>query len=819
VLGDALDGVPSRWDRTNIQLAAQVRALAQSLPGEALGAAGELATALDPRPYTQQKFDGLQAQLAAVASRLPEEFQPAAVKIAEILDASAAKIPPPFAAAVDTVGAELQQIPERAAVAGREADSVLARAAAAMPSHFGGIGDKILAPFRGIKAKLSNIFTIASGVVVGQGIGSAISGASQFVTGAPEKAVDLERSRAAGRDVFKAAAGDVEAFSRNASKAIGLSERAALDATTAFGNQFVQLGFTNIEAAKMAKTESGLIADFATFRSIKPEQVIEALQAAQRGEYDSLQRVIPAISAAKIQQEALKETHKKSVKQLTDHEKALAAYNVILQNIGPAQGAFKRGLETGNPAAQLLEYNAQLEDVQTRLGDKLIPLTLKLKEAELAVATFLVDKGIPVLEKYGSALKDKLSPYFAEAKQAAKEFFDGLKANGVDASTFEGIAKLGADIREFVSALVTGKASGGETSGVEKIALAIRDAFDTLKASGEWLINHKDVLIGAIIGIGAAFAVIQVAQAVAGIAELIGSLGLLVEAGPILLIGAAIVAVGAAAVYAYTHFQPFHDAVNKVASVTWELLKAVGGVVVAFVEMANHSDAVRGSLSFVWEAIKFGATVLGDFLSAAGTTFADVVRVITDALHLVTALLKGDWSGAWAAAKQLVIDGLLVIGDALIGLPATILKAASGLWDPLLQGLAPVVNAIIEQLNRVIHGVNLINPFSDIPDIPSLSTGKAAAVVRPTKLRQAASGHVAYRQQSLIVGDNYRAQTDPEIIAPQSAITAALVAALKAHGDSQGPTGPRIAIDKVMVSEGRDLWQELAFAERLYSLV
>ncbi|MBK6858155.1 MAG: hypothetical protein IPG97_16785 [Microthrixaceae bacterium] len=71
--------------------------------------------------------------------------------------------------------------------------------------------------------------------------------------------------------------------------------------------------------------------------------MIEAQTAAFGGEYDALQKFVPTINAAAVEQQALAETGKSSARELTAQEKALATYSLMLAGAGKASGAAARG--------------------------------------------------------------------------------------------------------------------------------------------------------------------------------------------------------------------------------------------------------------------------------------------------------------------------------------------------------------------------------------------------------------------------------------------------------------------------------------------
>lgn len=174
--------------------------------------------------------------------------------------------------------------------------------------------------------------------------------------------------------VFGANAGTIEAWADNAAQAMGMSKTAALDAAGGFGTMFTQLGFGVGPAAEMSQGLVELGADLASFHNLSggAAEASEMMSAALRGEYDSLQRVIPTINAAAVEQRALADTGKASAAELTAAEKAAATYALMLEGAGPALGDFERTSE--GLANKQRSLTATLSDVSAEIGSALIPV-------------------------------------------------------------------------------------------------------------------------------------------------------------------------------------------------------------------------------------------------------------------------------------------------------------------------------------------------------------------------------------------------------------------------------------------------------------
>lgn len=201
---------------------------------------------------------------------------------------------------------------------------------------------------------------VGAGVAIGAGMLNAGQAAS-----------DLNEVASKSRTVFGSAADSVEAFAESAQN-IGLSKRAALEAASGFGNLFDQVGFASGAAATMSTRMTALAADFASFHNADITQVLEAQSAAFRGEYDSIQRFVPTLTAAAVQQRALADTGKDSAASLTAGEKAAATYALIIEGAGQATGDFARTSDSA--ANQQRQFTAAVENMRAELGQAALPV-------------------------------------------------------------------------------------------------------------------------------------------------------------------------------------------------------------------------------------------------------------------------------------------------------------------------------------------------------------------------------------------------------------------------------------------------------------
>lgn len=270
------------------------------------------------------------------------------------------------------------RVPEQAAQAGQQA---AARMEAGFRSRSSGIGAAIKGSLLG---GLAVGAALQAGNALAEGLRNSVGAAS-----------DLGETQSKSAAIFKQQAAAMDAWAVKAPKALGLSRSAALEAASGFGNMFSQLGFASDKAAGMSQTTVQLAADLGSFNNLGTDQVVDMLSAAFRGEYDSLQRLIPNINAARVEQEALAATGKRSAKDLTAQEKAAATLAIVMRDGAAASGDFAR--TSDGLANRQKIVAAQVADLQSKLGDLLLPVVQQ-------VLGWISDRGLPIVERLGDGI-------------------------------------------------------------------------------------------------------------------------------------------------------------------------------------------------------------------------------------------------------------------------------------------------------------------------------------------------------------------------------------------------------------------------------
>jgi hypothetical protein len=197
-------------------------------------------------------------------------------------------------------------------------------------------------------------------------------------------ASDAEEAANKVNVVFGQSAVFIEHWANTAAMAFGLSKGQALDS---FGSIGTMLQGFKIDAAVLPSMSNSLLtlaADLGSFHNLNTAEVLDMISAAFRGEFDSVQRVIPSINAAAVETEALTQTGKKNAKQLTAQEKALATFWLLMKGAGPATGDFARTQDGAANSTKIA--TAQIRTAGETIGKNLLPIVAKVAEAVAKLA-------------------------------------------------------------------------------------------------------------------------------------------------------------------------------------------------------------------------------------------------------------------------------------------------------------------------------------------------------------------------------------------------------------------------------------------------
>jgi hypothetical protein len=240
----------------------------------------------------------------------------------------------------------------------------------------------------------------ALGVAAGAGIKSAIDSAS-----------NLNESISKVGVVFGGARREVLDWSNTAATAMGQSRQQALEAAGTFGNLFRAMGITEGEAAGMSTSMTQLAGDLASFNNVSPEDALLALRSGLVGEAEPLRKFGVQLSAARIEAQAMEMGLKKTKGEYDANAKAIAAYNIILEDTKLAQGDFERTSE--GVANQQRITAAQFEDLKAKIGNAFLPVwQTMLGWFQRGITAF--QAALPSIIAFGKGLVETVGNAFRE---------------------------------------------------------------------------------------------------------------------------------------------------------------------------------------------------------------------------------------------------------------------------------------------------------------------------------------------------------------------------------------------------------------------
>lgn len=560
------------------------------------------------------------------------------------------------------------------------------------------ISVSVLADVRDIRSKLGSVDSQLSGfgkatkriggLIAGAFAGgAAINGIKTMVTSAS----DLNETISKTETIFGKSSPAIMKWADGAATSLGLSKQAALDGVSTFGNFFNQIGIGAKQTQEMSTAFVQAAVDMGSFHNAAPVEVMDALSAATRGEYDSLQKYIPTINAARVEQEALTLSGKKQVENLTDQDKAMAVHSLVMKGQGKAAGDFAR--TQGSLANQTKIAKAQFDNAVATLGQKLLPIATK-------VVTVFNAQFLPAMQKAGDFVKTKVVPALKDLGQFLLENKDYLIAIG--------------------AALVAAKVGLVAYNAYVRITTAVTKA---------WIVVQK-VLNGTMRA---------------------NPIGIVVTALA-LLVGALVLAYRKSETFRNIVNGAFNG-IKKVARAVFPVIKAVITVTFNAIRktVTTVARAIKTTVTVAWNAIKTATRVawniikntillpLRVILAAVRGDTGKAKSIMKDAWNAIKSATKAIWDGIKNAVKvaiDKVVDNVKGLKDRLIGAVAGAgswlysagQSAINGLWNGIKSMAGWLKDQITGLLNSLVPG----SPFGRVAVGSTSTSTSSTSFQQPT---------------------------------------------------------------------------------------
>src|SRR3954469_9653175 len=298
----------------------------------------------------------------------------------------------------------------------------------------------------------------------------------EFFKGAVSGASDLAEAGNKLQVLFGSSTSQIVEWAKGAATGMGLSQLAAEDAAATFGVFAKSAGLAGAQAAGFSTKMVGLAGDLASFYNTSPADAIEAIGAALGGESEPIRRYGILLDDATLRQRALTLGIVATTTQaLTPQQRVLAAQAEIMAQSSAAQGDFAR--TSGGLANQQRILAAEFANVQAQIGEKLLPVALKL-------TTALGSGVIPAIGGVINILSAIPGPVYAAvaAMVAARLAVAGLGAAGNTFRSWNGVAGIVGGLRFAASGLLGvlggpwGIALTGAAAGIALFAKSHQDA-------------------------------------------------------------------------------------------------------------------------------------------------------------------------------------------------------------------------------------------------------------------------------------------------------------------------------------------------------
>ena len=515
------------------------------------------------------------------------------------------------------------------------------------------------------KGALGGLAAYAGVQQIGQQLWSGIQGAG-----------DLEQSVGAIDSVFKQSAGQMNAWAKSSSDAVGLSANEFNELGTLIGSQLKNGGLAMDQLAPKTNELIGLGADMSSMFGGTTREAVEALSSALKGESDPIEAYGVTLSAAKVEAKAAAMGFEKVGGSLTDEGKQAATLALIMDQTKDAHGNFARESDTFAHKQQVMA--AKWVDLKAAMGEVFLPVLTK-------VFGFIGEKALPAITNF---------------------------AGGIKAFTAAWVANDG-DIT-----------SSGFAGFMEQTAFVLRGVYDALRNTVQW---WGPFAIGVGVAAAALGAWLVVSKgylfaAAATIAKNYALAASWVAANwPIMAVVAGIALVVGALILAYNKIGWFRDAVDWAFNAVQAIIGAVVNwwTTTAWPALMAGFQAIGTAVVWLWQNVMVPAWagISAAIGTVVGWLAANVLPVLQAALAAIGTAAVWLWQNvmvpAWAGIQLAVQVAGAVLSAIWQGLVWTVQNVLAPvftwLWQnvlvPAWGGIKIVVAAVAAVLMTIWQGL------------------------------------------------------------------------------------------------------------------
>lgn len=214
------------------------------------------------------------------------------------------------------------------------------------------------------------------GPAVVLGVGAATAAVIAFGFKLIQMASTMEETQGKFDVVFRGMESTAEAWAATLNESYGISEQAAKQYLSSLQDLIVPTGMAREAAGEFSNQFVKMARDLASFNNLKTADVVRDIQSALAGGAETMLKYGINVKQSKIEQEAFRLGLINSKAELSDAIKVQAIYSIMMREGADAVGDFARTADSF--ANQQEKLKAQLQDISTEIGMKLLPVATQL---------------------------------------------------------------------------------------------------------------------------------------------------------------------------------------------------------------------------------------------------------------------------------------------------------------------------------------------------------------------------------------------------------------------------------------------------------
>ena len=238
-----------------------------------------------------------------------------------------------------------------------------------------------------VAAKTTSMKDKMMGVGKAVAAGVAATAVIEFGKDVLNAAADADDANDVMQAAFGNTAKEMDKFAKGAADSMGLSETAYKNMAAKTGNLLQSVGISNSDAAKSTEVLAQRAADMAAIWGTDVPTAMEAINKGLAGSTKGLQAFGVKLTSSEIDARAMAKGYVDASGKVTDAGKAIAAQELIMEKTSNVAGAYAANSKDMGSQQDILK--AKMENLQATLGEKLLPIVVKLMAMFQPIMNFL----------------------------------------------------------------------------------------------------------------------------------------------------------------------------------------------------------------------------------------------------------------------------------------------------------------------------------------------------------------------------------------------------------------------------------------------